>query len=585
MKHRIIKILVVLTMMFSFAGCKSETPSNTNTKDFDTFIEALPQKVLDGDDLDINYYFNEPEKYGIERKLYTLPGASVEACKKGFKEVKELLKELQAFDYDSLSESQQENYDVLKAYLENNLLTEDYIYFENNMLGSFLGYQAQLPLLLNEFTINDEQDLLSYFNILETTEEKFLSYVEVEKERQKQGLGMYQIIIDKVIEQCDNYVKGDHSDLIDQMNKKIDQADFLTKKQKTEYKKKNEDLVNNHFVKAYSTLKKELSKIDAPDKELGLASYKNGKEYYALLVKQTTGIDISVDDLKEYLNDKMSEARDEMISYISDHPSVYTMIYADETDNISYHNFTNANDTLEYLIDNYQKYFPKIDHVNYKFVQVPDSMKDSYSPAAYLTSKIDLKVDEKLTVILNGEYKDSIFSTIVHEGFPGHMYQDNYFKARNLPAFRYLLEHMGYCEGWAQYVENKSYLFAAEENQEMQEFMSYNSKYLYALLALMDLEIHYDGISRQEFITEIQKHFALDDDALSEQYDIIMETPANSLKYYVNSLYFEDYYNKAKDALGDKFDDVTFHKVILDIGPTTMDLVGKKVDQYIEEAK
>lgn len=579
MKEKILKIIMVWLLCFTLVGCTSDQTSKKKTEGFDQFIESLPSRIYDGDDLDLNYTFNDPEKYGIERETYTLPASDAKSIKEGYKETRMLLKELEEYDYDALNEDQKLDYDILKSYLQTSLEMEDYIYFSNNYLGSFLGYQAQLPILLLEYTIHDEQDLLSYFNILKSAESCFKGYVENEKIRQDKGVGMYQIIIDKVMEQCDNFVAGDHQDLIDQMNEKIDQATFLTDEQKETYKQQNETYVNVNFVQAYRTLKEELSKIDAPDKELGLSSYKDGKKYYEALVKDTTGIDISIKELKEYLEDKMNEIQKDMIVFITKNPEAY-----DQIENATYSNDTNAKDVLDNLRESYTKYFPEIDELAYKIVTVPESMKDNFSPAAYLTSKVDLQDGEPLTIIINGEYDDSVFSTIVHEGYPGHMYQDNYFRLQNASTFRYLLTNVGYVEGWAQYVENHSYQFSSSTTPKALELLSYNSMYVNALLALKDIEIHYEGLTRKEFIEDLQAEFgdSLDEEALNKQYDIILETPANSLKYYVNAFYFQDYYDEAKEELKNKFDEKEFHKVILDVGPCNMEIVERQVEKYIE---
>ena len=84
-------------------------------------------------------------------------------------------------------------YDVVEDFLDFTQLTDDYYYLDNSYLGSFIGFQAQLPTLLNEFKFNRRNDPDSYFHILETAQETFLGYAEIEGERLKNGAGLSQV--------------------------------------------------------------------------------------------------------------------------------------------------------------------------------------------------------------------------------------------------------------------------------------------------------------------------------------------------------------------------------------------------------
>lgn len=92
-----------------------------------------------------------------------------------------------AFQRSSLTDAQRLTYDVGEDYLEFTRLTDDYYYLDNSYRGSFTGFLAQLPILLNEFKFNRRSDLDSCFHIPETAEKTFLGYAEIERERLENG--------------------------------------------------------------------------------------------------------------------------------------------------------------------------------------------------------------------------------------------------------------------------------------------------------------------------------------------------------------------------------------------------------------
>ena len=78
---------------------------------------------------------------------------------------------------------------------------------------------------------------------------------------------------------------------------------------------------------------------------------------------------------------------------------------------------------------------------------------------------------------------------------------------------------------------------------------------------------------------------SMDEDTLKEQYDIIIETPGNYLKYYLNGMKYTDLYDETKKELKDKFDDKMFHQVILETGPSSFTILEKQIEKYIQDTK
>ena len=581
---KIVSVVLGLLIILNVAGCtQEETKTTTKVKDFDAYIEKLPTLLMADDDMNLEFTFENPSNYGFKEKLLNLPYSDEDDYKESKKECEKILKELKSFDYDKLSDSQKLTYDILVDSLQRSAYQYDYYYFDNSYLGSFISFQAQLPLLLSEFTFERQNDLDSYFHILETAEETFLKYAEVEKKRQENNSGLAKNILEKTIEQCQNYTSGSDDYLIERINQRIDQVEFLNDEEKAAAKQKNQELVSVNLKNAYTSLGEELKTITPTNQDnKGLYFSPDGKEYYEAMLQGRVGTDMTVDEVKEYLQNKQIELIMEARTLLTDNPELQNVTGFSD---LVYSDFTSVEETLDYLKTVIFQDFPEIDNLNYEIITVPDAWKDNFSPAAYLQGKIDAPIDTPELIYINGEYSQTLFDTIEHEGYPGHMYQHTYFKQqKNIPTVRYLIDYNGYSEGWATYVEWNGYKYAPVEDKTLLEYKSLNDRLTAVFICLMDIGIHYDGWDYDDYVDYWKNNFGeVSEDTMLEQYNLFIETPTNYLQYYLSGFLFQDLYNKAEEELGEKFSSVDFHDVILSTGPSSFDILEKQVDSFISK--
>lgn len=168
----------------------------------------------------------------------------------------------------------------------------------------------------------------------------------------------------------------------------------------------------------------------------------------------------------------------------------------------------------------------------------------------YITSPIDDYAQN--SIFINASTDTSslrYFTTLAHEGFPGHLYQTVMSYEAGLHPVRFLLNYPGYVEGWATYVEMISYHYAGLDD-DLASLLSLNQSALLSLYASTDLGIHYDGWSFSD-TTAFWKDFGITDQtALREIYELIVEEPAHYLKYYVGYMEFVDLKEKAQETYG-----------------------------------
>lgn len=572
----VIAWLLAWLIIFSASSCQFVFISENDR--FNLFIEDLPLSCMDANSLDLNYFLNDPERAGFSLELLELPVSDKEDYEQSAEAMKLFLEQLHQFNRGLLSEENRLTYDIVEDFVERSSRLLSYYYLDNNYLGSLIGFQAQLPLLLSEYSFNRQNDLDSYFHILETMEDTFRQYAEIEKERQQNDCGMSQTILDKVIEQCNNITAEKEPFLTEIINDKIDQVDFLTTEEKNQAKEKNEQMLKNNYRDAYRALAEELSGIKGSKDDFGLWSKPQGQEYYETLLQVNTGVDATVDEIYDYFSAKFDELSDRFQRLYLENPDLLEQMEKDEV----YCDFTGAEQTIDYLRERVKQDFPELETLSYAVHQVPKEMAENFSPAAYIVSQIDAPFTESESVYLNGEFDQSFFSTLMHEAYPGHMYQSVYFKSLKKPLIRYMVEYLGYSEGWATYVEHNSYRYAPSDNRVLLEAWEINSEMIECCAAQMDIGIHYDGWDRDYFYEVYQELFGdVSREHSDRTYDLILETPTNYICYYLTGFLLQDLYDEAKEALGDRFFDADFHEVILSAGPSPYWILEQQVNSYI----
>lgn len=219
-------------------------------------------------------------------------------------------------------------------------------------------------------------------------------------------------------------------------------------------------------------------------------------------------------------------------------------------------------------------------------------MESYSSPAYYLTPPID-DMSSNIIYINQKNMPDALtlYTTLAHEGYPGHLYQtvysQLYMNLRNTSCLRYLLHYGGYTEGWALYVENLSYQYAQQLVQEeaptealWYEACRLNRNLQLCTYSLLDIAIHYEGASLTQTANILQKLGITDQNTITYIYEYIVEEPVNYLKYYLGFLEFLSLKDSAETLWGEDFSLMKFHQFILETGPSDFQGLNDRLSCY-----
>lgn len=566
-------LLVILISFLSGNAFWSSLHAESSDRQFRTFTRSLFQTEVSANTISLHYTLRSPSDYGIADIPATYGSLSSDpvAAKAS---VRNVLSSLQEFDPDTLSSENALTFKILDTYLKNASTGTDYLLYQEP-LGPVSGIHTQLPVLLSEYSFYDTQDVETYLALLKETPSYFDSVIRFEQKKAASGLFMPDYQADSILDTCQSFIDmGKENYLVSTFNERIASLDLLPENKKDSFQKENMKLVTEEIYPAYQNLITAIKSLKGKGmNEQGLSHFPYGKKYYEYLVRQTTGCNESISRLRLMTRAQILEDLSAMQKVLFPADAALTQASVLEQ--------TSPDSMLDDLRSKITDTFPEIPDVDFQVKYVPESMQDYLSPAFYMIPAID-NLTENVIYINNGQTASglNLYTTLAHEGYPGHLYQTVYFSASEPDPIRSILDFGGYVEGWATYAEMMSYYLAPLPKTEA-SLLQKNSSVILGLYALADMGIHYDGWSVTDTVRFFSDYGINDPNAVQSVYKLIIGSPANYLKYYIGYLKFYELKKEMADAMGNQFSQKEFHRAVLDVGPAPFEIVYDEVEKNL----
>lgn len=566
-------LLVILISFLSGNAFWSSLHAESSDRQFRTFTRSLFQTEVSANTISLHYTLRSPSDYGIADIPATYGSLSSDpvAAKAS---VRNVLSSLQEFDPDTLSSENALTFKILDTYLKNASTGTDYLLYQEP-LGPVSGIHTQLPVLLSEYSFYDTQDVETYLALLKETPSYFDSVIRLEQKKAASGLFMPDYQADSVLDTCQSFIDmGKENYLVSTFNERIASLDLLPENKKDSFQKENMKLVTEEIYPAYQNLITAIKSLKGKGmNEQGLSHFPYGKKYYEYLVRQTTGCNESISRLRLMTRAQILEDLSAMQKILFPADAALTKASVLEQ--------TSPDSMLDDLRSKITDTFPEIPDVDFQVKYVPESMQDYLSPAFYMIPAID-NLTENVIYINNGQTASglNLYTTLAHEGYPGHLYQTVYFSASEPDPIRSILDFGGYVEGWATYAEMMSYYLAPLPKTEA-SLLQKNSSVILGLYVLADMGIHYDGWSVTDTVRFFSDYGINDPNAVQSVYKLIIGSPANYLKYYIGYLKFYELKKEMADALGNQFSQKEFHRAVLNVGPAPFEIVYDEVEKNL----
>ena len=570
---------LIFTFIIGIAAGYFSAHGITENGKFEAFTQEVFRNEVSGSSLTLHYSLAHPEKQGIRRKAASL-GTIPTDMQNTYKVCQQYEDKLKAFRYSHLSTENQMTLDsMLLYYHTEKSLSDNYLLQEP--LGPSLGIQAQLPVLLAEYAFYEDRDISDYLNLLTTIRPYFQSIIKFEQKKSQAGFFMSDATLDRILAQCSAFIRNpDENYMLDIFRTKISDYGKLSGSEQQTLILTHQNLMKTEVIPAYQGLMTGLEALRGTGKNpRGLAYFKGGKAYYLYLLQSQTGTYVPVKEIEKRLSRQLSSEIGIVGNMLRQNQELITTL----NKGISFTEMRPAQ-ILSSLQKKISSDFPPLEDVSFELKTVHDSMKDYLSPAFYLTPPIDTGTPNVIYINPAANYQGlELFTTLAHEGFPGHLYQTVSFERQNPSGIRNLLDTSGFAEGWATYVEPFAYEYAADyildsSASDLARLAWLNRSINLCMYSLLDIEIHYNGWSQAESASFLKAFGIEDSTVISEIYQYILETPGNYLKYYWGYLSLLDLRTAEQKRLGQDFDMKDFHRRVLKIGGVQFPVLEKYID-------
>jgi uncharacterized protein (DUF885 family) len=219
----------------------------------------------------------------------------------------------------------------------------------------------------------------------------------------------------------------------------------------------------------------------------------------------------------------------------------------------------------------------------YESYVAPDRPAAEYAPASADGRRPGIVYLNSFELSSRPTYTSDVLE--LHEGIPGHHLQLAVsMENRNLPRFRRFGEETAFAEGWALYAESLGAELGVY-NDPYQKFGALSFDAWRASRLVVDTGIHWLGWTRDQSVQFLVDHAGLSRTEAAEEADRYVAIPAQALAYKIGQREIIDLRDRAKAALGDKFDIRQFHEAVLRDGAMPLAILDAKIERWIAAQK
>lgn len=575
-KHRMLSVGIFLAAVLSIIYAAILSPAGKSTGSFSEFCTTLFREEMKSNTMNLHFTLKDPKAAGIDSYEITLGSLSGDSPHNQARQLKKLSEELKKYSHRSLKGKDRLTCRLLSDYISRQQNLAAYPYYDEPLTPSG-GVTSQLPVLLAEYTFRNTRDIKDYLGLLSQMDTYFLGILDYEQKKADAGLFMSDEACLKVIEGCEVFTEHpDDNFLIDTFSNRLNAMDGLTDTQKNAYLKQHSKVLSDHVIPAYSQMIKGLTMLlGRGHNNWGLCNFPEGKAYYEAVVSADTGCDDSVEDLFS----QIAKARREDLTFcqnlLEKNPKLASQSPKPDAA-LKEENAMLSRLQKEILTD-----FPAPPQTDVEICHVDPALSEYLAPAFYITAPIDDISHNR--IYINDAKNDTdiyYFTTLAHEGYPGHLYQTICTSSYGAPEVLSLLNYPGYTEGWATYTEMQSFYYAGLD-PDLASLLQHNQAATLSLYATADIGIHYFGWEKEKNAA-FWSEYGVDDTATVKRItDLILEGPGNYLKYYVGYLKFRQM--REQLALENKsFSVSAFHEAILRTGPSPFSVLEETVRDQLK---
>lgn len=539
---------------------------------FDALIEQDFIDTMESDYLTMHFTVKDYAAMGIEKPEVTLGEINQESFREMREQAKDMIDKLESFDKDRLSEEQKTDYDaIMAAYIDqrDRAANPDFNWLFTPSSNIILNTSTNFT----EFVFYGEQDFKDYISLLSSFPAYVDSAMTLTEQQAEDGYFMADRALDETLASIDAFTaKTEENPILVDFENDVDAAGYLSDGAKVDYKTQVSDLVRNTVLPACVDVRDRLSALRGTGSDTGFAGIEGGAEYFEMVLQNNSSTTRSAEEQFEDLDAFLKKTIRTYIGQLQQGDSYGSV------------NMKDPDEVLSYLSEHLTDYdFPSIEDVSYTAEYLDPSVVSGNVLAYYVGSPVDAYHENAIKINGDGVTDaNTLYQTLAHEGYPGHLYQHVYYLGTDPLLLRTVCSFLGYSEGWAMYAELQALdwnVLSEDDASLMTSELALN----YALSAVSDIAVNYLGYDEAE-LGEYLETLGLNSIVAPDLYDMVICYPGDYGSYGYGMMRMLNMREYAEQSLGNAFDAEAFHKVILDGGPRMLDAVEEDVKQWVEES-
>lgn len=584
-------ILILPVFILRIAPSRSgpaELPEEP-VKSFDAFCMDVFRDTLEhSDTLTLHYILPEHESCGIHPQEISFGRFSLEERIAEQHDAERMLEQLESFDRGALAPEQLPVYDTLRFTLRTDISSAGLELYEQP-LAPVIGIQAQLPILLAEYAFYSPDDVEEYLTLLSDIDRYYLDILEFQRQKAAAGLGPSDETLDAVIESCKGYLQNpDRLVLLETFPDRIAEMEEhcgiqISEDRYQNLSQRHRAVISDHVLPAYEQLIRGLEELKGHGiNDGGLCGWKDGASYFEYLLKSQAGLSCTAEELKTALKDRIQCDLEAIRRLLLRDPDLPQTVLN------SRFRLTDPHRILQDLQTHMKEDFPALPscgyEIPYEIRYVPKALEPVLSPAFYLTPPLN-HIDRNIIYINNGspDGTSGLYTTLAHEGFPGHLYQTVYYRTQTSNRLLPLLGCSAANEGWAVYVETYAYTLDNGLPPGVGEYLAHLRSLSLCVHGMLDIGINYDGWNREQSDAFLSAYFQVDDATAEQLWQTMISTPVNYLEYCGGYAEILDMKEQAQETLGEDFSLMEFHRFLLDTGPLPFPVIREHFRTWLTE--
>ncbi|WP_442855127.1 DUF885 domain-containing protein [Colwellia sp. TT2012] len=543
------------------------------------------------------------ESVGITGHNGELDDASLAKADELYVKLKQIHKTLNSYENDSLTEADLLSKEIALYLLDFAKDSEQFRYHSypvNQLFGIQNGYPSFMEA---QHQIHNTDDVENYLSRLVLVKAKFTQELEGIRLREEKGIIPPLFVIERVLEEMNNFVGKpiEENILYTSLAKKMTESGNISDDEQAELLATAKDHINNYVHPAYTLLIDYFTNLKPKaTSDDGFWRLPNGEEAYASSLKFFTTTDYTPQYIHDLGLKEVNRIQSDIMTILKEQNYDVAQGFSAAIEDLAaqenfYYEDSDAG-RAQILVD-YQKILDEIDaglnsafrirpKAGMEVVRIPE-FKEKTAPGAYYQQPaIDGSRPGRFFANLydiKATPKYAMRTLAYHEGIPGHHFQIAIaMELEGLPLFRMFSPFTAYVEGWALYSEYLAWEMGFQDDP-FDNIGRFQAELFRAVRLVVDTGIHYKKWTREQAIDYMKVNTGMAQSDVVSEIERYIVMPGQATSYKVGMMKILSLREKAKLALGDKFDLRDFHDVVLKNGAVPLNILERFIDDYIAE--